>query len=421
MGGVKLSKTGANSNLGLYWRRYFKNSFLLNLPYVVLFLTTFFTLPIVLRNIPKQDYGLYAFVFAFEEWLVSATGLNITAGMKKGIANGLDGTFIFALLKRFYILSIVGLVLSAVSFYLIYFKQKIIMGELFVVLAVYAITGALLRPMLIEFLVAKKAFKALAVWKVVLYTLPYLISAYVAFISKDVVLYTGFQLGGISFLSFVGCLFLFKRFNLVQRYKEKRIDRQCYEYGLKLIPVDIISVFAFKLSSFIIGPLFGYANLAIYSVAETIRGKSSEMIKNFRSLFYADFAKLADTDLKHKLRRNFKLMFLFSAGISALLMIAGCLYIYFFLPSSYHEAIIYFIILGVSFPASILDIVLQTSMEAHLKHKELAIRRVIPDLIKIVIILGFGLKWKIIGVCFGVAISMWVGLTISYYLTLKDE
>ncbi len=82
------------------FRRYAKNSFFILFSKVIGVLVSLFTLPIILNNLPIEEYGIFQFILALQAWLLALTGNHITSGSIKGLAKGFDGTFFFAFISR---------------------------------------------------------------------------------------------------------------------------------------------------------------------------------------------------------------------------------------------------------------------------------------------------------------------------------
>ena len=102
-------------------------------------------------------------------------------------------------------------------------------------------------------------------------------------------------------------------------------------------------------------------------------------------------------------------------------IVAAWVYIKFLLPETFHSAIIYFSILAVMFPAAALITILHTLLESHLRYKELTVVGIVPNLIKISLIVVFGYLWHIIGICFALTLSVWVNFGFYYLLTIKKD
>lgn len=400
-------------------RRLLTSSFSLNVPYGISFIVTFVTLPLILKGLNKESYGLFVFALAVEEWVSSISGLNITAGMKRGLAHSLDGTFVYALLRRWLILILVGMLLGVSSFFTVLVLKKATLGYLLLIMAIYAMTGVLFRPLLLEFFAAKKLFYQLAFWKTLMTSIPAVGSALVALSSGDVLFFALFQLGSMTLISFVGCIYIMRKYSLVKAYRLQKVDTTCFSYGLRMIPADFTSLLAFKLSHFIIGPFLGFAELAVFSVASGFRDKVSEMMKNVRTLVYSDFASMHEKQIIRKISNKLFLLLVVSLLITLGIISAVTFYVKLFLPTEFALSISYFIVLSLSFPASLIDIVLQTMFESHLRHRELIIRRVSSDLLRIAMIFVMGYFFGVMGICAAISVSMWVGVSICYYLTKK--
>src|SRR3989344_3247343 len=79
---------------------YGSDSLFLSLPFALSIPVSIITLPIILRNLSIEDYGRFQFVLAVQVWLITLTAGQITLGAQRGIAQGKDGTFLYAFLSR---------------------------------------------------------------------------------------------------------------------------------------------------------------------------------------------------------------------------------------------------------------------------------------------------------------------------------
>jgi len=401
-------------------QKYFTSSFFLNVPLVASVLIALVTLPIVLANLPVADYGKWQFVLALQTWLLTFSAMNVTFASKRGIAKGLDGTFLYVFLARLKLLFFLGFFVFTAAFYFKISGQSIF-SILLLIVGFYLVLGSLSQASFYEFLIAKKRFKEWCFWQILITTISMVGSALVALLTKNIVQFALFQLGSVSVLSWLGCFWIIKKDGLIESYKKGEIDKECVPYGLKLIPVDLVSITATKISHFIIGPFLGFSNLAVFSVANKLRDKAAGVIKSARPMLYADFAKKDRKELIRIINRHLVKM----GGLGALLTLgfigAGWFYIKFFLPESFQQAILYFAILALGLPTGVLSIILHTILEAHLRHKELTVIGIVPNLLKIVLILIFGYFWQIIGVCVALAVSAWISFGFYYLLTVRKD
>jgi O-antigen/teichoic acid export membrane protein len=402
------------------FQRYFTSGFFLNVPLVINTIIALFTLPIILANLPIVDYGKWQFILAVQSWLLTFTGSNITYAAKRGIAKGLNGTFLHAFLTRLKLLILVGILTLGAAFYL-KISGYHILPMLLAILGLYLIVGHLFQISFYEFLIAKKRFKEWSFWQILIPSTSMLGSALVAFFTKKIIFFASFQLGSISVLGLIAWFKAVKKERLVKSYKKGEIDKECVPYGLKLIPIDVVTVTSTRAADFIIGPFFGFTNLAIFSVAIKLSRKFTTIIKSARPMLYADFAKKERSELIRIMNR-----YLVKIGILSLFLTfgfigVGWIYIKLFLPKTFHPAIIYFAILTLGLPAAILAVVLHTILESHLRYKELIATGIFPNLLKIMLILVFGYFWGVIGVCGALAISTWISFGFYYLLTVKRD
>jgi len=402
------------------FQKYFTSGFFLNAPLIVSVLIALVTLPIVLANLSVADYGKWQFVLALQSWLLTFSAMNITFASKRGIAKGLDGTFLYAFLVRLKLLFLLGFFVFGAAFYFKVLGQSIF-SSLLLIAGIYLIFGTLFQASFYEFLIAKKRFREWCFWQVLITTISMVGSALAALLTKNIVQFALFQLGSMTVLGWLGCFWTIKKEGLIKSYKRGEIDKECVPYGLKLIPVDLASMTATKISHFIVGPFLGFANLAIFSVANKLKDKVAGAIRSVRPLLYADFAKKDRKELIRIINRHLIKM----GGLGALLTLgfvgAGWFYIKFFLPETFQQAILYFAILALGFPTGVLSIILHTILEAHLRHKELTVIGIVPNLLKITLILIFGYFWRVIGVCIALVVSAWVSFGFYYLLTIKGD
>lgn len=402
------------------FRKYFTSSFFLNAPLVVKTLIALATLPIALANLSIADYGKWQFILAIQFWLLAFTAGNITTASKRGIVKGLNGTFFYAFLARLKLLSLAGFLILGVAFALKILNGNII-SVLLVIIGLYLIFGYLFQIGFNEFLIAKKRFKERFIWEILISFISMIGSALIAYFTKNIIYFALFQLGSCSILSCIAWLWIVKKEKLFDSYKKDEIDKRCVHFGLKLIPADLVAITANKISHFIIGLFFGFANLAVFSIANALREKCNNIIKSSRLLLYADFAEKERDELIESVNN-----YLIKLGFFGIILMLGSLfvawgYIKFFLPIAYHQAIVYFAILVLGLPAALIAIVLHTILESHLRYKELTIIGIIPNLLKIVFILIFGYFWQVIGVCIALAILNWISCGFYYLLTYKRE
>jgi len=401
-------------------KKYITRTFFLNAPLVVNSLVSLITLPIVLANLPVADYGKWQFVLALQTWLLAFSAKNITPASKKGLANNLNGTFLYAFFTRLKFLIPIGLITIFIGL-ILKFSRYFIFSPFLIIIGVYLILGLLPGRSFFELLIAKKRFQQWCFWQILTSLSSRVGSTIIAWWTKDIIYFVCFQLGSTTIFGLLAWLLIVKKENLITSYKKGKIDRECKSFGVKLIPIDIIALTAGKISYFIIGSFFGFTNLAIFSIANKLRDHCAGVIKSVRPLLYADFAKIKRKDLTKIINRYLTKIGLIGLILTLGFIGAGWAYIKLFLPVYYQPAIIYFIILSTSLPFGLLSIILHTILESHLRYKELATISIIPNIIEILLTLIFGYFWGMIGICITLTINGLINFSLYYLLTLKRE
>lgn len=402
--------------------KYFSGVFFLNTPSLLNSLIALVTLPIILSHLPVADYGKWQFILAIQIWLSVFTGENITVGSKRGIAQGLDGTLLYGLFSRLKLLTPLGAVVIGTAFFVrIFGLQDSTFAILLLIIGIYLVFGYVFQKSLHEFLIAKKRFKAWSFWQMLITSLSTIIATWAALHTGNIVYFASFYLGSVVLLSGTGFVWILKKEKVVESYRKGEIDKKCESYGLKLIPVDLISQTGVKISHFVIGPFFGFANLAVFSVANKLRDKCAGVIKTARPLFYADFARTDKKELTKTINRHLVRMGIIGIFFTIIFMGLGWFYIKFFLPESFQAAIKYFFILVLSMPAVTMAIVFHTALESHLRYKELSLAIVFSNVLRLFLIILFGYFWQITGICVALMMSSWITCGFYYILTLKKE
>lgn len=402
------------------FQKYFSGTFFLNVPLVVNTAVALVTLPIALTNLPIADYGKWQFVLALQYWILSISGGGITLGSKKGIAQGLDGTFLYAFLARLKLLVPLSVIVLVITFYLKSLGYYIF-SIFLVIVGFYLIFGYLFQNSLYEFLTAKKRFKERCFWQILIPFISTVGSALVAYRTKNIIYFAIFQLGSGTILSWIAVLLLLKKGKIMESYRKGEIDKGCVPYGLKLIPANLVYVTAYHVSHLIIGPFFGFASLAIFSVANKLKEKLASVTKNFYSLIYADFAKREKDELIRLIKFHLIKIGFFGIILVSVFIFIGWIYIRFFLPEGYQYATVYLVILALGLIPGVLTITLHTILESHFCYKELTVITIIPSLLRIILVLIFGYFWRIIGVCSALALTNWISFGFYYLLTIEKK
>lgn len=403
-------------------KKYFIDGSFLICPQVTAILVGLITLPIILANLEIKDYGAFQFILALQLWLITLTASYITSGARRGIARGLDGTFLFAFFARLKFFVLLGLLVFLGAFF-VYYAGFITLSLLLIIINIFLILGYLPQASYLQFFIAKKQFKNYAIWQIIVSVLVPVVSALAAFLTHNILIFAIILFGSTVLINLAGFCYVIIKNNLYSAYKKGKIDRACLSYGLKLIPASLISGTSNKITSFIVGSFFGFANLAVFSIALKLEEKFRSPTKSLHNLLYSDFVRIEQKDLVLKIKPKLKQgLFIFFAFVFALVCVLfGYLYISLFLPESYQIAKLYLLILSLGLPAVVLQTIIYTLLTANLRYKELTALIILPSLLKILLVIILGFLFKVIGVCFAVALGNWISFGFYYLLTIKKD
>jgi len=401
-------------------KKYSERSVYINLPYILNIVLLLITFPIVLANISSIDYGKLQFLLAVNGILMVFTLSNITSAVKRGIANKLEGTFLYGFLISYRLVLIVGLLFLGGFFYFSH-AGDFILSYLSLIICFYIVFGFLFETSFLEYLIAKRLFKKWCIWKVIIYFLSVTLATATVYFTKSILWYAACQYGIITIISFILWMRLVIVESLVNRYKKKEIDRECFKYSLKMLPVNIFVTVSNKISHLIIGPYLGFTNLAIFSVADQLKEKFKGIIKNIHPAMYSDFVRKDRKQIIIFITKYiFKIGFI-GLTISIIAFFIGVGYIKLFLPEDFQKAITYFAILSTGFPVLLISIFFQTMLDAHFRHRELRFILILSYTFRIALIIIFGYFFGIIGVCIAIAVSMWQNFILYYLMIIKVQ
>lgn len=400
-------------------KKYFYDSAILVLPQIIGTILALITLPIVLSSLPVEHYGVFQFALVIQMWLMIFTGNHITSGAIKGLAKGSNGTLLFSFVKRLNLFLVVSLVAGIGCLYLYYFGNRI----LAIVLAITTIQltlGILPERTYSAFLIAKKRFKEIAFWRTTTSVLSLIISAIVVYKTRSILLYVLSLLGISALVSLISLFYIIFKERLFESYRQGKIDRECFLYGMRLIPIDLLVVTAGKISQFLIVAFSGFANLAVFSVASKLQDRGFGPIRVVvPSLLYADFAKMERIDLIEYVKRHLLKVGILSFLLALAAVVGSKFYIGLFLPMEFQQAFIYFSILALGFPARSMNLVFHTILESHRRDRELSQVLSSSNILKIILILLLGYFWKVYGICIALTIASWLHFAFYYLFTLR--
>ncbi|MCP6726788.1 MAG: oligosaccharide flippase family protein [Patescibacteria group bacterium] len=400
-------------------KNYSKDTFILGFPQVVVISITLVTLPIILANLSIEDYGRLQFVFAIQLWLTALTAGHMTTGAQRGVARGLEGTFLFAFFSRLKLILPIGFfVLLSTPF--VYYAGFPVFAYLLVVMGIYLLIGYLAGVSYTSVFIAKKQFKEIAIWRIVATVVTLFSTVVAAVLTHNIIIYAIVYFGVTSLTSLAGFLYVVKKNHLFWAWRKGDIDKKPFTYGISMIPADIILQTSQKITDFIIGSFFGFGNLAIFSVARNLERQARTPAKLLHNLLYSDFSRNELSGIIQKVHLKLRVLFLLSTLFTLGIALVGSLYISFFLPPFYKQAVLYFLILSLSLPAVLLQTILHTILATNLRHKELSALIITSNVFQILFIGIGGLFFGIIGVTIGLVLGAWLNFVLYYFMTIRQ-
>jgi len=375
------------------------------------------TLPLVLIALPIADYGLLQLAVIFRICLDVFLGNQITVGSKRGIANNLDGTFLYALYYRFRIF-LITLPVAALFLWAIYLAGYPKLFWMILIITIGFVFGEMPRDSVKNYFFAKKRFRAFAILDSAIVIASVLASTIGAILTGSVIVFALAEFIAVAFISLFSLLYLGVSEKLFLAYRKKEIDRKVIDYGLKMIPGTTVLTFSDRFANIFVTVFFGLNSLAIFSVVEKMHKIFKEFLNSTNDLLYADFSKARISGLIKTTKLNLKKGLALSFSIVLFFTILAYFYIDLFLPADYQIAKIYILILALSLPPIIPQGIIQTILEVNFKHRDLTGLIINSNLVKIIIILVLGLFFGIWGVLAGLVLGNWAMLFFYYFTVI---
>jgi O-antigen/teichoic acid export membrane protein len=400
-------------------KRYGKNGLLFVVLQAIAALTQLFILPFLTRSFSLVDFGILQFSQVIINWLGLFTVMQSTIGSKKGIVEGKDATILYAFLYRIkYALALCFLSISiGIGFF---FFNNSVYGWMFVIAGLFLPFGYLPQVSFPQLYIAKGRIDLFVYWQSFAIVFSQIITVFVAFFTHNMILTMAAQYASFAFLCSLAFIDGLRRYSIISSYKRGEIDKECIPYGKKLIFVDVFQGTVGTLHNFILGPIFGFANYAIFSLATRIDVVFRSIIASGNYLIYKDFVETDYEKLKKYLKKKFFFLFLLSSFICLGLFFISFIYIKYFLPESYHIAIVYTGILICALPALLIQTVIQAAFESRFK-AEAQRRAVTISQVLRILFLVLGAFSGVFGVCIAMSLSAWVSMLCFMFIFFEPS
>lgn len=399
------------------FKRYGKNGFLFLLLQGVTVGIQLFILPFLTRIFSQSDFGILQFSQTLINWFALFTIGNATFGAKKGIIEGKDGTMLYAFWYRMKFVMLLSLA-CFVSTLVLFVVGKVILAWVFVIVGLFLLVGYLPQVSFPQLYIAKDRFDLFVGWQSLTIVLSQVATVAVAFSTHNMLLTMAAQYFTFGLLCLLAFVMGLKRYHMIAAYKKGEIDRSCVPYGKKLILVEVIQGTAGTIHNFILGPVFGFATLAVFSVASRIDVLFRALISSGYYLLYKDFVQTDFENLKKHFKQKAFFLLVLSFLFSFLLFFASSFYIQKFLPVAYHGAILYTGILILGLPALLLQSIIQAALESRLKAEAQRLATYVSQLCRIIFLLIGGI-FGVLGISISITVSAWVS-TLCFVLVFFE-
>ena len=391
-----------------------RGGLLLLIPLTVQVLVPIAIMPITLSNLRPADYGKFQLSLSIVSWLTIFTAPYITVGSISAIAQGNNGTLWLATKVRLWYSLILTLILAAIALWGRQFSASL--GTL-LLLGTLGLMVVPVTQSAAAYFTAKQHFAALAFWDS-LSVAPSVAMAFASFTHDIITVAAAFHLTAVV-LGLTKMVYVFIRFSIFASYRRNETDPRAISYGLKSLPIGLLTSTRRQLGSFLIASLVGFQALAIFSVGYGLALKLLDVARLADRLWFADFSKITNIQAKVWIKRRGWLVVL--GGIVITLVFNGVAFIYigYFLPPAYTGAWGYALITSLAFPAALLYQFITLTLVARLQARQHVTVQILFSLIEIGLIIGFGWGLGIWGVCIAIAFSRWISVVLAWLVGLQ--
>jgi len=392
------------------FKRYGRSGSLLLLLQLITVAIQLFALPFLTRLLPAAEFGIFQFSQALITWLSIFTVGNTTLGAKKGLVEGNDGTMWHVFLYRMKFIAVLTLacfIASAVLFII----GKPLLPAVCIIVGLFLFLGYLPQVSFPQMFLAKSHFGWFVFWQGLGLFLSQGAAVGVAALTQDVIWVLAAQYCVFALVCIIGFWHALKKYDVLSAYKKGLVDPSALPYGKKLISVEILQGTAGTLHNFIIGPLFGFASLAVFSIAARMDSLFRAIVASGYYVLYRDFAQKDIKELRYHFKHKF-FFILFSSGILSVVLFAlSYFYIEKFLPREYQGAILYVAVLVSALPALVIQSIIQSAFESKLRAEQFRFAIFSSQVIRIAFLL-LGGTMGVMGITLSLTVSAWLGAFI---------
>jgi O-antigen/teichoic acid export membrane protein len=375
--------------------------------------------PATLSNLDQTAFGRFQYSLSIHSWLVILTAPYITVGAASAIARGKQGSLWDATRARL----LLSLVVSAITVMVaLYLRPRDHALGMLLLISVIGILAAPIASVASTYCIAAERFAALALWDS-LSVIPTIALALSSYSQNIFVAAIAFYASG-ALVSIAGTIITLHRFPIRTAFVEGRIESGVVAYGLKSLPMGLLTSTRRQLGSLIIGYLAGYNTLAVFSVGMGLATKLLDAASIFDRIWLADFASKSQDAAIGWVRSKMLVLILAGLAITVGFGAVSVVYIRGFLPQAYTGAWPIALIVSIAFPATLVYQAIMLSLVSHLQARKQVIAQSIFSLAEIVLAVVLGVPFGIWGICAAVVAARYIAMLAAYVqtrlLTLGD-
>ncbi|MDD5152962.1 MAG: oligosaccharide flippase family protein [Candidatus Pacebacteria bacterium] len=388
-----------------------KGGFWLNFTQGVSLLSSFALALVCARFLSKTTYGEYKYILSFGGILCAITLTGFPTAITQSVARGYEGTLSKAFKENLKWSFLMILVCFGIAIY--YFtKHNSVYGFSMLVMG---ITLPLFNSASFSdaFLVAKKKFRASAIYNIVSSVLLSAILIVTILLKQNLLVLIVVYFTSSTLIEY--CIYLIT----IKKYPpSKLVDEHALDYAVHLSGMNILGTIADRIDSLLIFHYLGAVDLAIYTFSVALPEQIKGFTKNISSLALPRFSERKIEQVQSSMTRKIIYTTLFMTIIIIMYILIAPFIFYAFFPQ-YLTSILYSQIYSISVLFVANSQLPTSALQAVVAKKQLHKYNLLSSLLQI-ILLFVGIKYYgILGAIIAITVVRAVRLFYSWYLVSK--
>lgn len=351
--------------------------------------------------IPKESFGTYKYVLSIVGILSIFSLPGINTSLSRSIAQGHIGAAKQAFVSKIY-WGLLGAVTSLVLAFYYNIQSNDVLTYSFVIVAfflpfydTFTLFNAILQ--------GKKDFKKLTQLNTFVQIFSLIVLVATLLLTQNILLIIGAYFASWT----VGRMFAFVYTVKKEKVDPQESDKNMLRYGKHLSLMNVLSTIVYQADKIVLFHFFGAAELAIYSLAQTIPEQIRSIFRNVNILAFPNFSNRSGLEIKQRISSSNK-YFMLVMLITFLIYLPLAPYIFKLLYPQYTESIllsqIYALVLLLT-P----KMLYRTALEAKGRNKELYTLHIVGGFSKIILLFIFVSLYGILG-------AIWAAIVQEVFL-----